>query len=234
VPVDGAGGALPAELAALTASARAGFDAAGPGRWTDAAAAVDAMGKAWKRTGGSGVPELLADQLTGALAALGKAVDARDPTRAGQAALRVEQAVLDLHLRHRAPAAVDLERLDLWARQLQVDAAGGDLGAVAGDAATLRVLWDRAGHAAAPAAAGRVTAALAALDTATAGKDLRAAADALPALRDALAAASPRTGGAARGRGHRGGGARPGPGRPWPGWPGRRRGGCARGARAPR
>jgi hypothetical protein len=190
VPVDAAGGALPAELAALADGARASFDAAGAGRWTAAAAEGRAMAAAWKR-GRGGVPELLADQLTGALDALAGPVAARHPARARQAALRVEQAALDLHLRHRAPALVDLERLDLWARQLQVDAAAGDRGAVAGDVATLRVLWDRAGHAAVPAAAERVTAALARLAKAGDGGELRAAAAALPGLRDALAAAWP-------------------------------------------
>ena len=47
---------------------------------------------------------------------------------------------------HRPPAGVDLDGMDLWARQLLVDAAAKDRGAIAGDAATLRVLWDRAGH----------------------------------------------------------------------------------------
>jgi hypothetical protein len=145
------------------------------------------MGAAWKQVGGSDIPELLAGQMTGALDALAKAVDARNPARARQAALRVEQAALDLQLRHRAPAEVDLQRLDLWARQLQVDAAAKNRGATAGDVATLQVLWDRAGHAA-PAAAARVTAGLAALRTAAEGGDLQTAAAAAPALRDALAA----------------------------------------------
>jgi hypothetical protein len=39
---------------------------------------------------------------------------------------------------------LDPDRLDLWARQLLVDAAK-DRMAVAGDMATLQVLWDRAG-----------------------------------------------------------------------------------------
>ena len=72
--------------------------------------------------------------MTGALTAMEQAVDARDPTRARQAALRVEQAALDLQLRHRPPAVVDVDRLDLWARQLLVDAAGRDL---AGPAAAI-------------------------------------------------------------------------------------------------
>jgi hypothetical protein len=81
-----------------------------------------------------------------ALDTLIRTVAARDPARARQAALQVEQAALDLQLRHCPPARVDLDGMDLWAWQLLVDAAAKDWGAIAGDAATLRVLWDRAGH----------------------------------------------------------------------------------------
>jgi hypothetical protein len=56
--------------------------------------------------------------------------------------------------------------------------------------ATLRVIWDRAGHAAAPAAADRVKASLASLAKAADAKDLRAAATAVAALRDAVSAAA--------------------------------------------
>jgi hypothetical protein len=142
------------------------------------------MTAAWKRLG-PGAPKLLAGQLTGALDTLARAVGAHDPARAGQAALAVEQAALDLQLRHRDPAAVDRDRLELWARRLQADAAAGDCGAVAGDVATLRILRDRAGHTVAPAAAGRVTPRLAALRR-TARGDLEAAAAGGRALRNAL------------------------------------------------
>ena len=134
-----------------------------------------------------GTPELLAGQMTGALDGLARAVGDRDPARAGQAALAVEQAALDLQLRHRDPAEIDLARLDLWVRRLQVDAGAGDRGAVAGDVAVLQVLWDRAGHSVAPAVAERVTARLAELRQAARGAKLEAAAGAVPALRDALA-----------------------------------------------
>ena len=123
--------------------------------------------------------------------ALTKAVGDRDPARARQAALAAEQAALDLQLRRRAPAEVDLDRLDLWARQLQVDAAVKDRGAVAGDVATLQAIWDRAGHTAAGAAAERVKAGLTALGKAAEGKDLRAAAAAVPDLRAAISATQP-------------------------------------------
>jgi hypothetical protein len=64
------------------------------------------------------------------------------PGRARQAALQVEQAALDLQLRHRPAAGVDLDRMHLWARRLQVDAATKDQGAVADEAAILQLLWD--------------------------------------------------------------------------------------------
>jgi hypothetical protein len=99
------------------------------------------MAPAWKRAGkrrlrAAGRPD------DPALDTLIRAVAARDPARARQAALQVEQAALDLQLRHRPPAGVDLDCMDLWARQL-VDAAAKDRGAIAGD---LRILWVRASH----------------------------------------------------------------------------------------
>jgi len=50
---------------------------------------------------------------------------------------------LDLQLRHRPRADIDMELLDLWARQLLIDAAAGNRGAVLGDAATLKWIRDR-------------------------------------------------------------------------------------------
>jgi hypothetical protein len=64
VPIDAAGGPPPAELATLTAGARAGFDAAGAGRWTAAASKVGAMAAAWRRLDGTDPPKLLARQMT--------------------------------------------------------------------------------------------------------------------------------------------------------------------------
>jgi hypothetical protein len=190
VPVDAAAGPPPAGLTTLTADARAAFDAAPAGRWAAAASRVDAMEAAWRQVGRGGVPEQVAGQLTRALDRLARVVAAREPARARQVALDVEQAALDLQLRHRAPAEVDLERLDLWARRLQFDTAAKDGGAVAGDVATLQAIWDRAGHTAAPAAADRVKASLATLTTAADAEDLRAAATAVPALRSAVSAAA--------------------------------------------
>jgi hypothetical protein len=189
LPVDAAAGAPPAALATLTDGARATAEAAGGGRWAAASARAQAMAAAWRRAGAGDAPPLLVEELQGALVGLSRAVGARQAGRVGQAAFQVEQAALDLQLRHRAPDQVDLDRLDLWARRLPADAAAKDRGAVAGDVATLQVVWDRAGHQVAPASAKRVTAALAALRTAADGEDLQAAADAAAAVRAALPAA---------------------------------------------
>jgi hypothetical protein len=189
VPVDAAGGAAPAELEVLAAGARASFDAAGRGRWGDLSRRVEAMAAAFARTR-DGMPAQLAAQVRDAMDALAEAAAARHPARARRAALDVEQAALDLQLRHRPPAQVDLDRLDRWARQLLVDAAAGEEGAVSGDVATLQVIWDRSGHAADPTAARRVTASLVALRGA-ARQDPERAAAAVPALRAALAHLQP-------------------------------------------
>ena len=191
VPVDAAGGSLPPELAALAGGARSSFDAVGAGRWAAASSEAGAMAAAWKQVNRTGMPELLAGQMTGALGTLAKAVAARDLSRARQAALAAEQAALDLQLRHRAPAEVDLDRLDLWARQLQADADAGDRGAATGDVAVLHTVWDRVGHTADPAAAARVGADLAALGRTADDKDLGVAAAAVSAFRESLSAVRP-------------------------------------------
>jgi hypothetical protein len=85
---------------------------------------------------------------------------------------------------------VDLDRLDLWARQLQVDAAAHDPGDGAGDTATLETIWARSAHIVPPATAEPVRVALASLRQAAESKDLEAAAAEVPALRTALSAAT--------------------------------------------
>jgi hypothetical protein len=191
LPIDGAGGSPPAALAGLADGARAVADAAAAGHWPAATARVGAMTAAWRQAGASGVPALLARQMTGALDALVAAARTHDPAGVRRAAPAAEQAALDLQLRHRPPAEVDLDRLDLWARRVLTDAAAKDRGAVAGDVATLQILWDRTAHVADPAAAGRVEAALQALEKAATNQDTRAAAAAIPALREALAGVAP-------------------------------------------
>jgi hypothetical protein len=58
----------------------------------------------------------------------------------------VWQSALDLELRHRPPAEIDVARFELWAQQLMVDAASKDRAGIMGDVATLEWIRDRFAH----------------------------------------------------------------------------------------
>ncbi|MGH3926594.1 MAG: hypothetical protein ACRDTT_27665, partial [Pseudonocardiaceae bacterium] len=142
---------------------------------------------AWAAYQAGDPPELLNAEMTDAVHALGKAVDARNPADARQAAIDVAGAALDLQLRHRNPAEIDLARLDIWARQLLVDTSADDPGDVAGDVATFETIWDRVSHTVDTSVAARIDTQLGDLRTAADDEDVTAAANAVPALRDILA-----------------------------------------------
>ena len=144
VPTDAVAGGVPPQLEAVSAGADDIFETAGPGAWKKASRAVATMTAAWagyRRTGQ--VPRRLAAPTSGALQALARAVAARDQAEARQAALNVSQAGLDLQLQYRPPTDVDLDRFDLWLRQLLLDARGRDQAAVIGDVATVEWIRDR-------------------------------------------------------------------------------------------
>ena len=143
VPVDALGGAPPAELAAMIARADSIFDAAQAGNWTKAGAALAALTAAWNSFAGGTHPPLLETQMSGAVAALTSAVNAQQAGNARQRAIGVASAAHDFRLRHVTQAAIDLARLELWARQVQVDAAVSDAAGVSGDAATVEWVRDR-------------------------------------------------------------------------------------------
>jgi hypothetical protein len=143
VPADAVAAPTPAELTLLSTGAGQVLEAARSGDWTRASATLDAMTGAWDRARAGGPPRRLAARLGQALRALAAAVGARDRRAAPQAALAVDDASLDLQLRHRPVAEVNLARLDLWARRLGVDAAARDAAAVHGDVTTLAWVRDR-------------------------------------------------------------------------------------------
>lgn len=78
-----------------------------------------------------------------AIGSLGAAVGKRQLTRTGVAAVDVAQSALDLKLRYRPAAEIDIGRFALWAEQVLVDAAAGDVGGVRGDVATMEWIRDR-------------------------------------------------------------------------------------------
>jgi len=144
VPIDALSGPSPTEFGSILTNAIRILDTAKSGDWTTASATLKMMNDAWAafRAGGN-VPKMLAAQMSDALDALARAVGARNPAEACHAAIVVAEASLDLQLRHRPPAEIDLARFDLWVRQFLVDAEASDYAAVKGDLATLEWIVER-------------------------------------------------------------------------------------------
>jgi hypothetical protein len=182
VPTDARPGPPPAQLATLSTAVRAAFDAVGASHWSRASSASAALRRAWDAYRAGGVPDRLEQQMSRDLGTLAATVAGRQAAAARGAALRVAQNDLDLRLRHRPLAEIDLERLRLWARQLAVDSAARDPGAVTGDIATLEWVRDRVRHTLEPATAARLDGQIRDLRAAADRKDLAAAASAAPAL----------------------------------------------------
>ena len=186
VPTDALSGPAPAGLVTLERGARNVFDAAGIGDWQAAQATVRRMAAGWK-TAGVELPDRLGPQLNEALGALAAGVGGRNAHQTREAAIDVARWSLDLQLRHRPVAAIDLARFDLWAAQLLVDAAAGDAPAVNGDVFTLDYIRDRIQHTLKDADRTRVNTELDELATAVADEDLAATTDAARRLRMTVA-----------------------------------------------
>jgi hypothetical protein len=187
VPIDALPGAVPRELERIAANAAAIFDASPARDWRAATEALDGMRADWAAFRNGEVPRLLAGQMTGALDALGRAINARDPIESRLAAIGVAVAGLDFQLRHRPPAVIDLGRLDLQAAMLVVDAGARDIPAIRSDVANLDWIRDRIAHTLDAPVRSRVDTELVELVAATGDEDLRAVREHAVALRDALA-----------------------------------------------
>jgi hypothetical protein len=187
VPTDAAAGPPPAELETLSNGALDIFEAARSGDWTSASATIEKMNGAWENYRAGEVPKMIEPLLSEDLAALAEAVDARDAAQARQAAIDTARWSLDLQLRYRPSAEIDLARFDLWAAQLMVDAAAGDAAAVNGDLFTLDYIRDRILQTLDGANVIRINTVLEELQVAVDDGDLDAAASDAASLRDILA-----------------------------------------------
>jgi hypothetical protein len=186
VPTDSLSGSLPPELDTLSNGALDIFDAAQSNDWNAASASVGKMSSAWETYRTGEVPKKIEPRMSDALAALSRAVDARNTEQARQAAIDAARWSLDLRLQYRPQTEIDLARMDLWAAQLMIDAAAGDAGAVNGDVFTLEYIRDRILNTLDGADATRVNSELLKLQVATADGDLAAASDAAERLRNIL------------------------------------------------
>ena len=142
VPTDATDRPAPQPASMEAASFRV-LDAARSGDWPAASDGIAELVRAWGSMPVNEVPRLVAPRMTAAVRTLSDAVHGRDPVRSQQAAIDVAQLSLDLGLRHTAVEDVDLARMDLWTRQLILDAASEDAAAVSGDVFTLGYIRDR-------------------------------------------------------------------------------------------
>jgi hypothetical protein len=189
VPADAAPGRVPAELETLSDGAFSVFEAAQSKDWNAASSTVEKMKGAWKTYGTGKVPKRVEPRMTEALAKLTKAVDNRAPAGTRQAALNAAQWSLDLQLRYRPSTEIDLARFDLWAAQLEVDAAAADAAAVNSDIFTLDYIRDRILPTLDSADVARINTVLGELQGAQStmsDKEIAAAANAAERLRDIL------------------------------------------------
>ncbi len=173
VPIDARPGPVPPELESILAGATNIFETVRGEDWGAVTATLQRMQAAWSAFRARGdVPRLLDVQMTRALAALAgdglsPAIQDRNATGTRTATIDVGQGVLDLMLRHRPRAEIDLARLELWARQVLVDAGSEDPGAtVIGDVVSLERIRDRVAHLLRPSDAAQLDARLGELRTA--------------------------------------------------------------------
>jgi methylthioribose-1-phosphate isomerase len=124
--------------------------------------------------------------MSDALDSLASAVDARKPVESRLAAIGAAVASLDLQLRHRAPAEVDLARLDLQAAMLGIDAAAEDLPAVRSDVANLDWIRDRIAHTLDDADRSRIDTAIVEAIGAAGDEDLAAVGEVAAQMRELL------------------------------------------------
>ncbi len=168
VPTDFLGGDVPEDLDDLSDGAEEMFDLARNGGWRRIASLFEEIEEDWRDYEATGVPPLLAAEMNDAIDALEEAIDAHDKAQARQAAVDVALACLDFELRYEERAEIDLDLIEVWSLQLQIDMAAHDAGGILSDLETIRLIRDRFE----PALAGRIDGDLRALrDAAHAGDE---------------------------------------------------------------
>jgi hypothetical protein len=187
VPMDALSGPVPTDLETLSSGALAIFDAAVSEDWSGATGTIDAMSNAWDAYRADGVPSLIEARLGEELVELVGAVVTRSAADTRQAAINVAQLSFDLKLRFQPPGEIDLARMDLWARQLLIDAAADEPGAVNNDVTTLEKIRERISNTVETTTGDQIDTILGNLRTAADDEDLDVAVDAATRLRDLLA-----------------------------------------------
>jgi hypothetical protein len=176
-PTDSRQGPAPAEFGALSKAVSEVYEAAAADDVDSLNQAVPALGTAWEAVHAKGIPPQLESQMRGDIDALNSALGEENSEALQSAALRISQNELDVRLLYEPIIDVDLARLRLWTRQLQIDVAAEDSGSVLATVAALDRVWQRTKHGVEPTAP---------VDTAL--EELQKASENLAAVESAMAA----------------------------------------------
>lgn len=143
VPADALPGPTPTELTTLLTGSRSVFRASRSGDWTGAQATVAQMNGAWQSYQALNPPPLLQPFMTQALADLTQAVSGQQADQSRQAALDVMRNTIDFALQYRSRVELDFLRLELWSRQMEIDAQAHDRPGVKSDLVILGWIHQR-------------------------------------------------------------------------------------------
>jgi hypothetical protein len=143
VPADRVDGSEPIELTKLITGTWGLVESARLEDWEAVDATLARITANWKAVAASTQPVRVAQTLDAALRSLTKAVAGKQTGPVTSAAVGVAQSALDLELRYRTVAVVDIERFHLHTQQLRIDAAAANAAGVAAEVATLEWIRDR-------------------------------------------------------------------------------------------
>ena len=188
-PTDAVPGPVPAGLEAISGGADRIFESrlSRDRHWRAASKRVSQMVAIWDAFRTGDVPPRLVAPTSRALKRLAARVQVRDRTKTRAAAVDVAYAGIDLQLRYRLPAEIDLARFELWTRRVLVHAGADGLAGVTSDVATMEWIRDRFVHTLDAVDVTRIDTLLGELRTDVVDEDLAAASDTAEALRELLA-----------------------------------------------
>jgi hypothetical protein len=138
---------VPGPLQTIEAQAEDIIDIVGGDDWASVQADVAAIAAAWKVYGGQaaadGAPQVILDALAGELSCLQQRSSAKDAPGTLQAANDVSAALMDLYMVYSPAVPADVGRLDVFERQVLLDASANDLRAAANSLARVDTIWAR-------------------------------------------------------------------------------------------
>ncbi|HEU5011024.1 MAG TPA: hypothetical protein VFT66_00680 [Roseiflexaceae bacterium] len=144
---DAAPGTVPTSLQTIEAQAEAIIDDVPGGDWAKVGADLAPLADAWKayqaQATADGAPQVLQDAFATALSGLQQAAAAKNAADTMQGANDVSAAVMDLFSVYHPATPADLGRLDVFEREVVLDAGDEDLTAVADDLAKIDAIWAR-------------------------------------------------------------------------------------------